>query len=127
MGLWFPTTVNAVQRAFIFAHELGHNAGADHVEPTAAESIMEEHFNDGKDGFAKLSKDEFLSYINSVSCIGTVVAPDPPGDVCANGEILVEIKLKTDEKAAETVRSLSRSSSRLMKRQRKRLWLVGWR
>jgi hypothetical protein len=102
----FPSTISAVQRAVLFAHEVGHNAGADHVDPTWwGEFIMEPFLSGGKDGFGQVSKDEILKY-TSVSYIGNVVVPAPPGDDCGNGE---RIKLKTDEKTAKTSLALTRS------------------
>jgi hypothetical protein len=109
----FPPNLSAVQRASIFAHELGHNAGADDLYTTVGKSIMEQILqkNVSKDGFSQASKDEILNYMNrpSVSCIESVVAPAPPGDDCGNDEIFVEIKLKTDNHAAETSLALTRS------------------
>jgi hypothetical protein len=104
----FPSNINALERAVVFAHELGHNAGADHVDPTWGDFIMEPFLSGGKDGFSQASKDKIINYTNSVSCIGTVAAPAPPGD-CGNGEIFVEIKLKTDDHAVETSFALTRS------------------
>jgi hypothetical protein len=104
----FSSTISAVQRAVLFAHELGHNAGADHIDPTEGDFIMEPFISGGKDGLSQASKDNILTYINSVSCIGTVAAPAPSGDF-GNGEVSVEIKLKTDDHAAETSLALTRS------------------
>jgi hypothetical protein len=57
----FPSDISAVQRAVIFAHELGHNAGADHVDRTWwKDFIMEPVISGGKDGFGQVSKDEIL-------------------------------------------------------------------
>jgi hypothetical protein len=104
----FPSNMNAVRRAVLFAHELGHNAGADHVDPTEGDFIMDQLISGGKDGFSKASKDNILYYINSVSCIGTSAAPTTPDD-CGSGEIFAEIKFKTDDPAVETSLALTRS------------------
>jgi hypothetical protein len=64
----------------------------------------------GKDGFTHVSKNEILNYVNGLDYvyIGPVVAPLPPSD-CGNDEIFAEIKLKTDDHAAETFSALTRS------------------
>jgi hypothetical protein len=100
--------MSAVRRAVLFAHELGHNAGADHIDPTEGDFIMDRVISRGQDGFSQTSKDNILYYINSVSCIGTSAAPATPGD-CGSGGIFVEIKLKTEDHAVETSLVLTRS------------------
>jgi hypothetical protein len=109
-----------VKRAVLFAHELGHNSGAGHIESTnAGEFIMEPRINAGTNGFAQASKNAILNHIGRVDCIGTwsggapsptppPPTPTPPGD-CSSGEIAAEIKLKTDGYASETSLALTRS------------------
>jgi hypothetical protein len=104
----FPSTMSAVRRAVLFAHELGHNAGADHIDPTEGDFIMDPVISGGQDGFSQASKDNILYYINSVSCIGTSAALTTPGD-CGSGGIFVEIKLKSDDHGMETSLALTRS------------------
>jgi hypothetical protein len=111
---------STVRRAVLFAHELGHNSGAGHIQSTnAGQFIMEPSVNAGTNGFAQESKNAILNHIGRVDCIGTVSGgapsptpapptPTPPGD-CGSGEIAAEIKLKTDGYASETSLALTRS------------------
>jgi hypothetical protein len=116
----FAGQQSPVKRAVLFAHELGHNSGAGHIESTnAGEFIMEPRINAGTNGFAQASKNAILNHIGRVDCIGTwsggapsptppPPTPTPPGD-CSSGEIAAEIKLKTDGYASETSLALTRS------------------
>jgi hypothetical protein len=103
----FPSTMSAVRRAVLFAHELGHNAGADHIDPTEGDFIMDPGISGGKDGFSQASKDNILDYIKSVIHIKTVAASATPGG-CGSGGSFAESKLDTDDHAVTTSLALTR-------------------
>lgn len=80
----FEGANSAVGRAVLFAHELGHNAAANHVpNNNSREYIMEPNVNSGTHGFASSSKNAIRTELNRLSstCIGTISgspSPSPP-------------------------------------------------
>jgi hypothetical protein len=71
---------STLRRAVLFAHELGHNAGASELGNFEGVNYIMEMTVDhpGNNGFSQTSKTSILNYINSgINCIGTVPAATP--------------------------------------------------
>eukprot|EP00980_Cylindrotheca_fusiformis_P010714 scaffold2401_cov111-Cylindrotheca_fusiformis.AAC.6 len=60
-------------QANLFAHELGHNAGAPHLNDRSNQGnfIMEPSLNSATSGFSSQSKKQIQGYLNSKSCIAS--------------------------------------------------------
>jgi len=68
---------NSNSQQVLVAHELGHNCGASHYNPSGY--IMNPSVNEASNGFSSQSTDSFLQHFDQVTCIedetGTTLSP----------------------------------------------------
>jgi hypothetical protein len=60
-----------MNQANLFAHELGHNAGADHFGSSNTGHIMNPFLNSGQNGFSSTSIASMNSYLGNQNCLSS--------------------------------------------------------
>jgi len=90
---WMTWTDDLNVQSLLFAHEVGHNAGAPHFGNENTGNIMNPVLNSGSNGFSSTSINNISSYLNQQSCLSTVNIGGGGGDggggngggTCGNG------------------------------------------
>ena len=66
---WMTHTSDLLLQSNLFAHELGHNAGAPHFGTRNTGHIMNPFLNSGQNGFSSTSINALNSYLGRQSCL----------------------------------------------------------
>jgi hypothetical protein len=69
---WITFSSDLTMQANLFAHELGHNAGADHYRGGSNTGhIMNDELNSGRNGFSSASISSMNTYLGSQNCLSS--------------------------------------------------------
>jgi len=82
---WITFSTELKLQANLFAHELGHNAGAHHYGDSDTGHLMNPGMNDGRNGFSEACVASMDQYLSQQSCVGR--DEDPQVGTCGDGNI----------------------------------------
>jgi hypothetical protein len=78
---WITFTTDLSRQANLFAHELGHNAGANHFGSSNTGHIMNPQLNSARNGFSSASIASITTYLGRQNCISSTTTTPPPSGV----------------------------------------------
>jgi len=112
------TSDSMLLQTLLFAHELGHNGGAEHDDSQRDAYIMYPS-NDGTGtGWSPRTITSIRNHVGDISCLDKVnvggggPSPTPaPGSTCSNNELEVKVSITTDQYPEETSWIITKGSS----------------
>jgi hypothetical protein len=75
---WMTFSMDLSQQANLFAHELGHNAGANHYLSSNTGHVMNPSINNQRNGFSSASIASMNSYLGRQNCLSSTTTTPPP-------------------------------------------------